>query len=108
MQKLKNITEQISANTLINKSHIKLQDDLTACPDILYQLADTLEVLDLSGNRLTTLPDELTRFTQLRILFASNNPFTELPRVLGRMPQLEMVGFKACQIREVPADSLPP
>jgi hypothetical protein len=76
-------------------------------PAALYQLAETLEILDLSGNQLTTLPEELTRFARLRILFASNNPFSELPRVLGRMPQLEMVGFKACRIAHVPEDSLP-
>ena len=88
--------------------HVKLQGQFTEFPKQLYQLADTLEILDLSGNQLTTLPDDLTRFTRLRILFASNNPFTTLPPVLGRMPLLEMVGFKACQIRDVPADSLPP
>jgi Leucine-rich repeat (LRR) protein len=88
--------------------HIRLSDGLTEFPAALYQLAETLEILDLSGNQLTTLPDDLTRFARLRILFASNNPFSELPRVLGRMPQLEMVGFKACRIEHVPEDSLPP
>lgn len=77
-------------------------------PRQLLDLADTLEILDLSGNQLTALPNELAHFPQLRILFASCNPFTELPRVLGQCPQLEMVGFKACQIQHVPADSLPP
>lgn len=99
---------QISNQLPIDTRHIKIQDQLTTFPEHLYQLADTLEILDLSGNQLTTLPDDLTRFTKLRILFASNNPFTQLPPVLGRMPQLEMLGFKACQIHDVPADSLPP
>ncbi len=93
---------------LHDSKHIKLRADLTEFPQSLYEHADTLEVLDLSGNQLRALPDDLTRFTRLRILFASNNPFTELPSVLGRMPQLEMVGFKACQISHVPANSLPP
>ncbi|MBC7682306.1 MAG: serine/threonine-protein kinase, partial [Ferruginibacter sp.] len=34
--------------------------------------------------------------------------FTELPAVLGQCAQLEMVGFKSCQIRNVPAAALPP
>lgn len=80
---------------------------LTEFPRALLQLADTLELLDLSGNRITTLPNDFARLHQLRILFASNNPFTELPAVLGQCPQLEMVGFKACQIQHVPEDSLP-
>jgi hypothetical protein len=99
---------QLADGTLATARHIRLSDGLTAFPHALFALAETLEILDLSGNQLTALPDELTRFKKLRILFASNNPFTELPRVLGQMPQLEMVGFKACQIRHVPADSLPP
>ena len=98
----------LADGSLARAHHIRLSDGLTQFPAALYQLADTLEILDLSGNQLTALPDELTSFKKLRILFASNNPFTELPRVLGHMPLLEMVGFKACQIRHVPEDSLPP
>lgn len=86
---------------------------LTGCglrewPAEVYDLADTLEVLDLSGNALDTLPEDLPRLHRLRILFCSNNRFTRLPEVLGRCPSLEMIGFKANQIREVPAAALPP
>ncbi|HRH75133.1 MAG TPA: leucine-rich repeat-containing protein kinase family protein, partial [Zoogloea sp.] len=69
---------------------------------------DTLEVLDLSGNQLSTLPDDLPRLHRLRILFCSGNLFQVLPEVLGRCPQLEMVGFKSCRIERVPAEALPP
>ena len=84
-----------------------IQQGLTELPRQLFTLADTLELLDLSGNPLLTLPDDFPRLTQLRILFASNCSFTTLPAVLGQCPQLEMVGFKACQISDVPAHSLP-
>ena len=97
----------LANGSLARAHHIRLSDGLTEFPAALYQLTETLEVLDLSGNQLSTLPDDLTRFARLRILFASNNPFSELPRVLGHMPQLEMVGFKACRIMHVPEDSLP-
>ena len=108
MQSLQELDAQLHSGALRGAQRIQLRANLRSFPEQLYQLADTLEVLDLSGNQLSELPDDLTRFGKLRILFASNNPFSELPRVLGRMPQLEMVGFKACQIRSVPADSLPP
>jgi hypothetical protein len=65
-------------------------------------------VLDLSGNALSSLPEDLPRLRRLRIVFCSNNRFTALPAVLGLCEQLEMVGFKANQIREVPAAALPP
>ena len=108
MQSLQALQEQLHSGALRGTRQIKLSAGLREFPRELFAIADTLEVLDLSGNQLSTLPDDLSRFGRLRILFASNNPFTELPRVLGRMPQLEMVGFKACRIREVPAESLPP
>ncbi|WP_312835075.1 leucine-rich repeat-containing protein kinase family protein [Comamonas sp.] len=108
MQSLQALQEQLHSGALRGACQIKLAADLREFPRELFALADTLEMLDLSGNQLSSLPDDLTRFSQLRVLFASNNPFTELPRVLGRMPRLEMVGFKACQIRTVTADSLPP
>src|SRR5690606_20390463 len=81
---------------------------LTEFPTALFALAETLQVLDLSGNQLTCLPGDLQRLHKLRILFCSNNPFTQLPVVLGDCEQLEMIGFKACTITHVPEHSLPP
>lgn len=80
---------------------------LTEFPQALFALADTLEVLDLSGNQLSSLPDDLRRLHKLRILFCSNNPFTQLPAALGDCEQLEMIGFKACAIANVSERSLP-
>lgn len=100
--------EDLESGTLAGARQVRLTDlGLTEFPRALFHLADTLELLDLSGNHISALPSDFARLHQLRILFASNNPFTELPAVLGQCPQLEMVGFKACQIRHVPADSLP-
>ncbi len=97
----------LKREALVGARHIKLVGGISALPPELWATADTLELLDVSGNQLRELPDALAHFGQLRTLFASNNPFTTLPAVLGRLPQLEMIGFKACQIRHVPEDSLP-
>lgn len=101
--------EDLESGALTGARHVRLTHlGLTTFPRALLDLADTLELLDLSGNPISALPDDFARLTQLRIFFASNCAFTRLPHVLGRCPQLEMVGFKACEITEVPADSLPP
>jgi hypothetical protein len=80
---------------------------LTELPAEVFELADTLEILDLSGNALAALPDDLPRLHKLRIVFASGNRFTDLPEVLGRCENLEMLGFKANQIRRVSGHALP-
>ncbi|MEV3819867.1 leucine-rich repeat-containing protein kinase family protein [Aeromonas dhakensis] len=99
--------EQLRAGKLCGARHLKLAENLTEFPPEIFSLNETLEVLDLTGNQLNRLPDELAEFSKLRIIFCSENRFTELPEVLGRCPALTMVGFKANQIVTVPAASLP-
>lgn len=77
-------------------------------PTELFELADSLEVLDLSGNQLSELPDDLGRLHRLQALFCSGNPFTRLPPALGDCTALSQVGFRACGITEVPTAALPP
>lgn len=100
--------EQLRAGQLAGTRRLKLACGLSEFPREIFELADTLEILDLSGNALSTLPDDLPRLSKLRIIFASDNPFTELPEVLGQCSQLSMVGFKANRIRKVSGQSLPP
>ena len=87
---------------------LDLSCGLTEFPREIFALADSLEILNLSGNLLRRLPDDLHRLHKLRVLFCSDNCFTELPPVLGRCTALTMIGFKANQIDSVPAAALPP
>ena len=100
--------DDLRAGRLNGTRHLRLSAGLSEFPREIFDHADSLEVLDLSGNGLSSLPDDLPRLHRLRILFCSGNPFQELPEVLGRCPALEMVGFKSCRIVSVPAASLPP
>lgn len=100
--------EQLRAGTLLGTKHLKLAWGLTQFPREIFDLAGTLEILDLSGNALSALPDDLPRLSRLRVLFCSDNHFTELPDILGRCPHLSMIGFKANRIRKVSSSSLPP
>lgn len=100
--------EQLRTGQLAGVQRLGLSCGLTAFPPEIYSLADTLEILDLSGNALSSLPDDLHRLHRLRIIFCSNNLFTALPAVLGSCPELTMIGFKSNRIRDVPATALPP
>jgi hypothetical protein len=85
---------------------VRLPDGLTAFPQELFDLAGTLEVLDL-GRGTYRLPDDLGRLRVLRALFCSGTPFARLPPVLGDCPALSQVGFRGCGMDEVPAEALP-
>ncbi|QAU34793.1 leucine-rich repeat-containing protein kinase family protein [Janthinobacterium sp. 17J80-10] len=99
--------EQLRTGKLIGIQRLKLACGLTDFPREIFDLAETLEILDLSGNALSSLPDDLPRLRKLRIIFCSDNQFTELPEVLGQCPQLSMVAFKANHIKTVSAKSIP-
>lgn len=99
---------QLKAGQLGQITRLQLSENLTEFPVEILALADSLEILDLSNNQLSHLPDSITQLHKLKIIFASNNQFTELPAILGQCPNLEMIGFKSNQIKHVPNESLPP
>ena len=104
----KHTLAQLQSGQLAGCRELRLSCGLREFPRAILELADTLEVLDLSGNQLSVLPPDLPRLHRLRVLFASNNLFTELPEVLGQCPALSMIGFKANRIRRVAGGALPP
>ncbi|WP_397448379.1 leucine-rich repeat-containing protein kinase family protein [Pseudomonas sp. NA-150] len=99
---------RLRAGELKGIQRLDLSCGLSEFPTEIFDLADSLEVLNLTGNALSHLPDDLHRLTHLRVLFCSENRFTELPACLGQCSQLQIVGFKANQIQQVPAAALPP
>lgn len=99
---------QLRAGELSGITRLDLSCGLTEFPAEIFDLADTLEILNLSGNALSCLPDDLHRLTRLRVLFCSDNQFTALPACLGQCTALTMIGFKANRIADVPGAALPP
>ena len=100
--------DQLRAGQLAGSTRLDLACGLSEFPREIFDLADSLEILNLSGNALSQLPDDLHRLTHLRVLFCSDNLFTELPACLGQCSSLTMIGFKANRITQVPASALPP
>jgi len=99
---------RLEAGQLTGLTRLDLSCGLREFPQAIFDLADTLEVLNLSGNALSSLPEDLHRLHKLQVLFCSDNQFTALPTCIGRCTTLRMVGFKANRIASVPAQALPP
>ena len=68
---------------LAGTTRLDLSCGLTEFPREIFDLADSLEVLNLTGNHLSDLPDDLPRLKKLRILFCSENDFRYVPPVLA-------------------------
>jgi hypothetical protein len=100
--------EALRTGKLAGITRLDLSCELREFPREIFELADTLEILNLSGNALNELPDDLPRLHKLRIIFCSDNQFTQVPEVLGRCAELEMIGFKANRIETLSAAALPP
>ena len=74
---------QLKAGQLNGIKRLQLVEELTQFPQEIFDLADSLEILDLSNNKLSSLPEDLCRLHRLKILFISNNEFEHLPNALG-------------------------
>lgn len=98
----------LRAGRLQGIKRLDLAAGLTNFPIEIFDLADSLEILNLSDNNLQSLPADLGRLHQLKIIFLSNNNFEEVPEVLADCPNLSMVSFKSNNIRIFGENSLPP
>jgi len=85
---------------------LTLSENLEIFPDEIFLLADSLEILDLSHNKLFTLPD-LSSLKKLKIAFFSFNQFTEVPAAFKNCQNLYMLGMKGNQLATFDEDILP-
>jgi hypothetical protein len=86
---------------------LDLAAGLTEFPIEIFDLSDSLEILNLSDNHLRSLPADLGRLHKLKIIFLSNNNFAEVPEVLADCLNLSMVGCKSNKIRVLGENVLP-
>jgi len=102
MQTLK----QLQKGELFGASKLKLSENLAHFPEEIFDLADTLEYLDLSGNSLSDLPENFGLLKKLKVFFCSDNNFKHLPEVLADCPSLDIVGFKSNSIETIASGAL--
>jgi len=68
----------LRAGELAGIKRLDLSCGLTEFPREIFDLADSLEILNLSGNALSSPPDDLSRLRKLRVIFCSDNRFTRV------------------------------
>jgi hypothetical protein len=98
---------ELRSGQLAGSKQLNISCSLTQFPLEIFALADSLEILDLSNNHLSTLPDEFERLKHLKIVFFTNNDFEEIPEVLSQCLNLKIVSFKSNQIASVGEQALP-
>ena len=99
--------QDLKSGKLLGAKTLTLACGLETFPDEIFSLADTLEILDLSDNNLSELPENFGQLKHLKIIFFARNKFTAFPKVLATCNSLKMIGFKSNQIETVPENSFP-
>jgi hypothetical protein len=87
------------AVTVLNLSHNRL----TALPPELGKLTQ-LQSLYLGGNQLEALPKEIGNLTKLQTLDLADNRLATLPKELGMLPRLQILDLGINQIAALPKE----
>uniref|UniRef100_UPI00398E353C E3 ubiquitin-protein ligase LRSAM1 isoform X2 n=1 Tax=Pristiophorus japonicus TaxID=55135 RepID=UPI00398E353C len=61
-----------------------------------------LKILDLHGNRLTSLPEDMGQLFSLQVLNVEQNQLKSLPSSLATLAQLQTLNLKGNRIRKLP------
>lgn len=75
--------------------------NLSRIPKAIFSL-ESLESLNLAGNRLSSLPPEIKNLTQVRELDLSDNQLTTIPQQIGELGALTRLYLQKNQIQELP------
>jgi Leucine-rich repeat (LRR) protein len=81
MQTLK----QLQNGELKGAVSLKLAEGLSNFPREIFELADTLEILDLSFNNLSELPADFGRLQKLKDPFLFRKPLHRIARGVSRL-----------------------
>ncbi len=100
--------ERLRSGQMIGQKRLKLAAGLAAFPMEILDMAASLEVLDLSDNCLSSLPEAFGQLKRLKILFLNSNRFKEFPAILANCPALSMISFKHNQMEVIGAHALSP
>ncbi len=102
------ILDLLKSGQLAGQKELRISAQLHEFPIEILELADSLELLELSGNHLSHLPDAFKRLKKLRVAFFNNNEFETFPAVLAECPLLSMISFKGNRLNTVDSGALSP
>lgn len=98
----------LQSGQFVGQKRLNLSCGLTEFPMEILALADSLEILDLSNNHFSTLPDAFGQLQKLKAVFFTNNEFEEFPAVLSACPSLSMISFKGNKLKTIGEQVLAP
>lgn len=93
-------------NTMVNLTQLFLRNNLLddlSFPKTMSSMV-RLRDLNLSGNRLTTIPSPVLGVVSLRNLFLGGNRLTEIPRGIKNLKRLRVFYLGGNQIRALPSE----
>lgn len=88
----------VSRLQAINLSH----NELTFLPRDFAHGAKDLRYLDISFNRLTSLPESITTCTSLQLLHLTHNHISELPDSIGQLTELRKLFLSYNRLKHIP------
>ncbi|XP_019056015.1 PREDICTED: putative disease resistance RPP13-like protein 1 [Nelumbo nucifera] len=89
-------------STLLSLENWALEKDTWHIPPDLFEQFRCLHVLDLSGNRLKSLPDSIGKLKHLRLLNLNRTGIQVLPESLCNLYNLQTLMLRDCNINEFP------
>lgn len=96
---LKQISPYIKQITTLRRLHIYNCNIPNIPPDLLNP---NLTELEISNANLTTIPDEITQLSQLKVLRLDSNPITYIPDSIAQLSNLELLNLHATTIDSLP------
>jgi hypothetical protein len=98
----------LKSGQLVGHKELRIAAHLHEFPIEILELADSLELLELSNNHLSHLPDAFKQLKKLKVAFFNNNEFETFPAVLADCPELSMISFKGNRLKALNSRTLSP
>lgn len=108
IKEIENVTKKTRSNITLTDvqaiTTLNLQSPVNEIPnniDVLSGLT-SLDVGNMSGGTISTLPDSIANLKELKILSLSNNNFQTFPLIVLQLPKLEDLLLDNNSIKEIP------